>query len=610
VNSKLEIQVQKNSKTAKMISTDEQVRFYSIELELLEEGFENTLNSTIEELFLKGDLFFTELKFHDYKRGISHMKFPFPDPKFFPRLKHPYQLFLCPENLFEKRGREETSYENLIKLTGNSINDSSVYPVNYTEDKGTNEIIVLLDGLSNKFLAKIDELLAQNISPYFVLGPDIPPYKYLENLRRFSLNLDKKSEDVRKFLGFQNSFDLNRKPLLVRETDNIPKLLLDTLISENKVVLQGPPGSGKTFLIAQIINQLLGLNQSVLLTALTNQAVVEVCSKKPIEEMLNEGKILKTNLNSSEKKINPKLKSTEDLDPIKGKCVLTTYYTFSNYWESFSLTGVKYDYIIVEEASQAFLTTIAAAFELGKKVIIIGDPLQILPIIKQPNPYIINPNIDLLIYGLSTICGMNSAKYYRKVESRRLNKRSTEFTNIFYEGTIESKDGINDISQIREKMPFLGAFLLDEGGPTLVKLDLQGHDESAVSVIDFLIKALDDLRQINNLKIAILAPHVKTIGDIVSGLGKKSRLHEDVIINTVDSVQGLDVDFCFYIIPKKLGYGLNKNKFNVASSRAKLATIIITDKTSLRNRLRIGDRNEVHTYLSKLEFENSFDLTT
>jgi superfamily I DNA and/or RNA helicase len=55
------------------------------------------------------------------------------------------------------------------------------------------------------------------------------------------------------------------------------------------------------------------------------------------------------------------------------------------------LVAPIYDYIILEEASQCFLGTIAAANYLVKKVILVGDPIQLPPVVNQENPSNISP---------------------------------------------------------------------------------------------------------------------------------------------------------------------------------------------------------------------------
>ena len=55
---------------------------------------------------------------------------------------------------------------------------------------------------------------------------------------------------------------------------------------------------------------------------------------------------------------------------------------------------------------------------------------------------------------------------------------------------------------------------------------------------------------------------------------------EDVLVETIDRIQGLTTDFTIFFIPtESIPFALQVNRFNVATSRAKLCTLIIADKT-------------------------------
>ncbi len=56
----------------------------------------------------------------------------------------------------------------------------------------------------------------------------------------------------------------------------------------------------------------------------------------------------------------------------------------------------------------------------------------------------------------------------------------------------------------------------------------------------------------------------------------------NVLVETVSRIQGLTTDVCIYFIPNSsVHFSLNKNLFNVATSRASQLTIIISDKNIL-----------------------------
>ena len=59
--------------------------------------------------------------------------------------------------------------------------------------------------------------------------------------------------------------------------------------------------------------------------------------------------------------------------------------------EKIVINGIpQYDLIVIEEASQVFLTAIVAFKSLGRLCLIVGDPMQLPPIVKLNNPFIIH----------------------------------------------------------------------------------------------------------------------------------------------------------------------------------------------------------------------------
>ena len=67
----------------------------------------------------------------------------------------------------------------------------------------------------------------------------------------------------------------------------------------------------------------------------------------------------------------------------KGCLLCSTYYSLSRIINK--VDNPIYDLIVIEEASQAFLTAIAAFMRLGKKCLIVGDPMQLPPIVEINN---------------------------------------------------------------------------------------------------------------------------------------------------------------------------------------------------------------------------------
>ena len=81
---------------------------------------------------------------------------------------------------------------------------------------------------------------------------------------------------------------------------------------------------------------------------------------------------------------------------------------------------------------------------------------------------------------------------------------------------------------------------------------------------------------------------------------KGASLPDTIKIETVDRVQGLTVDYCIFFIPNaSLPYSLDPKLFNVATSRARLNTIIVADSTMLQRQMS----DDVRKYILKAHEE-------
>lgn len=264
----------------------------------------------------------------------------------------------------------------------------------------------------------------------------------------------------------------------------------------------------------------------------------------------------------------------------------------------------SYDYVIVEEASQAYLTTIAAACKVGKKVIVVGDPKQILPMVSNKN-YKVFPNIDALINGMNTISQIKEFSFNRKIETRRLTERSTNYTNLFYNNTIQSKSLFDNINADISCLDKLKEITHPKGGPVLVEFPNNERDVLNQMMV-FLVMALNELKILKGNDIAVLTPYIETLTYFQQNLKTKTK-SRNYLIESVDRVQGLDVDYCFYVIPKSSSFSFNLNRFNVATSRAKKCTFILVQKDFDHF---VNLHHEVSDFLIKLRDEFSFTVNS
>lgn len=229
-----------------------------------------------------------------------------------------------------------------------------------------------------------------------------------------------------------------------------------------------------------------------------------------------------------------------------------------------------FDLVILEEASQAFLATIAAGRHLGEKVIVVGDQKQMQPIRMISNQDLEHPNLQMAFEGLITFGNFfKTISQYILNESFRLKSNAINLTNSFYNNQLKS-------AQIEQSKFNYPAGFDQDINVKFIPLNLTVGIKVPVNAIDILVANFLSFYHLNpKSEFAILTFYKATIKElqvkVIQGIGFK----ENVIVETIDRVQGLTVDFCFFLIPNTgLNFSLNPNRFNVATSRAKQLTMI------------------------------------
>lgn len=422
-------------------------------------------------------------------------------------------------------------------------------------------------------------------------GPKDPPLQYLINL--VEIVRDTTNPHIKKILDYEESKELWNPKKIESKTELTP-IIKETLQKENCIIIQGPPGTGKTYRMAQLAANLLETNKSVLVIALTNQALMELAKKDDIKPYLEKGKVSKTSLTVDESKDLPKLRPIKDnlCNASKGNLSLATFYLSSG-WSKDALDK-PFDYVIMDEASQALLPMIAATMKLGEKVILIGDQNQLPPIITTNEDVINKFQWTPIVKGFETICLNFPFTSFMLSDTFRLTARGAESTGVFYNNELRS---VSDIQQI----PINIKELNKKGGPVFLGLDLKYGDKAPVNALELIFHFVERLyKESPKSEIAILSKFRESVRQLqkyfVLNWKTTKELPETIRIETVDRVQGLTVDYCFFFIPNSsIGYSLEKELFNVATSRAKYNTLIVAGNSILKESMP----EEVRKYLLK-----------
>ena len=559
-------------------------QFLEDELKAETEEFKKTYLTTAISL-LKTSQEMYVAQFISFKDGEMIMKFPIS--RALPRKGDFLVCMVLPPELQDYRNWGDKTYRDLYKTRYNSTECVCIW---HSPANDPRYSLVGFSKVSVDFANYIKE--TPNIALTF--APQRPPIDYVMNLQK--VVEDKYSKGVASVLD-ANYQTKDWKPILIKQ-DNVSGFVYSQMRLTNTMILEGPPGTGKTYMIAELCARLCAEGHSVLVTALTNRALMEIAEKPAVKPLLHSHKIFKTNITIDELREIKDLETIKSIAPMPGCLVMSTYFITSGY--AADLTAEQpFDFVIMDEASQAILPMFAASRKIGKKNLWVGDIHQLPPIVILNQDRIKFCNYKPLVEGLKLLADNSSSPIYQLTTTYRFGQRSANYTGVFYNDSlmsIESKR-FNDV-------PSMCKILSNEGGPTLILTDMPSGDSTpqfATYMASYIVASI--LNDSPNKDIAVLSCMKKTTRALQMAITQKVGSKKNLIVDTVARVQGLTTDITIFFVPD-YSYirTLEPHLFNVATSRAKEHTIIIADKYVLD--CYTLDKN-VRKYLERLKQEKS-----
>lgn len=559
---------------------EEYVRFLCTELEAQEKSYEQIVKTKATVLKDNGEVFvgmfqrINEAGFAVFKvRNSENM----------PRKNSFWSAVYLNGEMGKFRNWGDLSWNKLREEYQRDFSDCLCAWISKSDDDA-----FCLVGIKNLTI-EFTELLEEG-KTIIAFGPKDPPLQYLLNL--IQIVKDEQNRETQPILDFSETED-QWNPRKIEAKEDLVSLLLNNHLDEKCVVVQGPPGTGKTTRMAQLAAKLLKENKSVLVTALTNQALIELAKKDKLQEYIERGKVSKTSLTVDEKREQPHLQEIKEnkCNASSGFLSLATFYLSSGW--AVDITDIPFDYVIMDEASQALLPMIAASMKLGGKVILIGDQQQLPPIVLTNEDLINRFNWSDIIKGFQTICSYFSFNSFMLSDTYRMTARGAECTGAFYNNELRS------VSEIQKVVTSI-ADLDPKGGAVIKEMEMKVGDKNPQNAFEY-ISALTKSILLENSKadIAILSKFRETTRQLQKYFTLRwdgKDYPDNIKIDTIDRVQGLTVHFCFFLIPNaSIRYSLEPELFNVATSRAMNNTIIVLPTTIYKELIP----EEVKNYLIK-----------
>jgi predicted RecB family nuclease len=347
--------------------------------------------------------------------------------------------------------------------------------------------------------------------------------------------------------------------------------------------IQGPPGSGKTYVGARAIVALVRDGKRVGVTAV---------SHKVIDNLLTE--VLRA---AAEKGVHVRVAHKADDDGIAdgidalasndeaaaavhaGAVVGGTAWLWAD-----DRLGESVDYLVVDEAGQMALACVLAASRAARNVVLLGDPQQL----EQPRRGAHPDGTDTaaLVHVLGperpTIGDADGLFLDR---TWRLHPALCAFTSeVYYEGRLFPRDGL-------ERQAVRGATLFAGSGLFLVEVEHEGNQASAPEEVDVVERVVRSLlgaewiprdgvpRALAGDGVLVLAPYNAQ----VAALRRRLRELGVLRVGTVDKFQGQEAAVVVYSCtssspedaPRGMEFLYDPHRFNVATSRARGAVIVV-----------------------------------
>ena len=395
--------------------------------------------------------------------------------------------------------------------------------------------------------------------------------------------------------------------LLLRKSPDLPGHIGTLILNKDRIIeeasahvlnlknsvfcIQGPPGSGKTYTAAHIILNLIKEGKRVGVTANSHRAIANVL--KTMFEQKKDSFCFQCQKVSNRKNIlddqiffdGLPIELVDSNQINEEACVVggTTFFFSRENQEA------AFDYLFVDEASQVSLSNMVAAARATKNIVLIGDQNQLNQPIQASHPG--ESGHSVLTYYTDGKTTISEDRGIFLPISYRMHPQICQFiSNHFYNGKLT-----HHITTAQQKILLPDSLksyksTVPESGLCFIPMKHSGNAHASIEeakVISYIYKELLKAKWINRngeicpittKDILIVAPYNFQVACL-----KKELIIEDARIASVDKFQGQEAPISILSLtastiqdaPRGIDFLLNKNRLNVALSRARCLSVIV-----------------------------------
>jgi uncharacterized protein len=358
--------------------------------------------------------------------------------------------------------------------------------------------------------------------------------------------------------------------------DDIANALLD--LDSSYLAVHGPPGTGKTFTSAAVIARLVNDHHWRVGVVAQSHAVVENLLGTVVEAGVDPNRVgKKKSPDAVWRDVPEKDYPTFIADP--AGCVIGgTAWDFAN--ES-RVPRSSLDLLVVEEAGQYCLANTIAVASAARNLLLLGDPQQLPQVSQGTHPEPVDHSaLGWLVEGHHTLPAERG--YFLDLSWRMHPAVCGPVSRLSYDGRLRSQEDVSTARRLDGVSP----------GVRVLEVDHDGNSTESPEEADAIVTGIERLLgtpwtdekgtvPLNQRHVLVVTPYnaqVVTLRRRLDGAGLT-----DVEVGTVDKFQGRQAPVVFVSmtassaddVPRGISFLLNRNRLNVAVSRAKYTAFII-----------------------------------
>jgi uncharacterized protein len=344
------------------------------------------------------------------------------------------------------------------------------------------------------------------------------------------------------------------------------------------LVIQGPPGSGKTCVSGRLIARLLAQGKRVGVASSSHKAIHKLLSEVEAAGIAVDGVKKATSGNpESFYEGSERISSDDDRDA----CIAAVLSGGTAWLYSHPDFDAGLDYLFIDEAGQVSLADALAMGTAARNLVLVGDPQQLAQVIQGSHPDGVEVSVlQHLLDGHATI--RPDRGLFLEATYRLHPHIGRYISEEFYEGRLRS----DPICSTRTTP--LGT------GLRFCPVEHDGCRQESRAEADRVVTEIATLRAagVTDGDIIVVAPYNAQVNLL------RELLPADIRVGTVDKFQGQQARVVLYSmasssgeeIPRGLEFLLSRNRLNVAISRAQCLAYLVCSPQLLEVNCRTIDQ--------------------